>query len=176
MIRRLGPVALSTVAVAGVAVAVVPQHAASLAALAAATVVVVLALFLLVLAGPLVTADPPSTALDVPRAGHAPGLDPQGLRDARRDLAGRCREGALPPAVWERLVVAAVLRLQRCGVDIDSPATRDQGRALLRPDTWSLLVSPPRSGTAAAPAAVAATVHRTLDELDALATPHGGRP
>lgn len=176
MIRRLGPVALSAVAVAGAAVAVVPQHAASLAALAAATVVVVLALFLLVLAGPLVTTEPPATALDAPPPGHVPGLDPQGLRDARRDLAGRGQHGALPPAVWERLVVAAVLRLQRCGVDIDSPATRDQGRALLRPETWSLLVSPPRSGATSDPARVATTVHRTLDELDALATPHGGRP
>lgn len=176
MTRRLVPVVLSSVAVAGIAVVVVPQHAASLAALAAATVVVVLALFLLVLAGPLVTAEPPTTALDAPPGGRAPGLDPQGLRDARRDLTGRCRDGALPPPVWERLVVAAVLRLQRCGVDVDDPATREQGRALLRPATWALLVTPPGAGTALDPAGAAATVHRTLDELDALTTPHGGRP
>lgn len=176
MNRRLVPVALAALVVAGTAAAVVPQHAASIAALAAATVVVVLALLLLVLAGPLVTAEPPTTALDGLPPGRAPALDPQGLRDARRDLAGRRAAGSLPPAVWERLVVAAVLRLQRCGIDIDSPSTREQGRVLLAPGTWALLVTPPAPGTTADAAGAAATVHRTLDELDALAAPYGGHP
>lgn len=176
MNRRLLPVALAALAVAGAATAVVPQHLASLVVLAAATVVVVLALLLLVLAGPLVTTEPPTSPLDGTPAGRVPALDPQGLRDARRDLASRRRVDALPPAVWERLVVAAVLRLHRCGVDVDSPSTREQGRALLRPGTWSLLVTPPAPGPTADPAGVAAIVNRTLDELDALVTRHGGRP
>lgn len=176
MNRRLLSVALAAVAVAGLSTAVVPQHLASLVVLAAATVVVVLALFLLVLAGPLVTTAPPTTALDGVAAGRVPALDPQGLRDARRDLGGRRRAEQLPPAVWERLVVAAVLRLQRCGVDVDSPSTRAQGRALLRESTWSLLVTPPAAGTTADAAGAAAIVNRTLDELDALVARHGGRP
>lgn len=176
MNRRLVPVVLAALAVAGTAVAVVPQHAASIAALGAATVVVVLALLLLVLAGPLVTTEGPTTALDGLPPGQAPALDPQGLRDARRDLAGRGAAGSVPPAVRERLVVAAALRLQRCGIDLDSPNTRDHGRALLAPGTWALLVAPPAPGTTADAAGAAATVHRTLDELDALAARHGGHP
>lgn len=176
MNRRLLAVTLAAVTVAGAAAAVVPQHAASVAALAAATVVVVLALLLLVLAGPLVTAEPLTTALDGVPAGRAPALDPQGLRDARRDLAGRRGAGALPPAVWERIVVAAVLRLQRCGIDVDSPSTREQGRALLHPSTWALLVTPPAPGSTVDAAGAAAIVHRTLDELDALVPRHGGHP
>ncbi len=174
MIRRLQAVVAAAVAVAAVAAVVVPQHAASLALLAAGTVVVVLAVFLLVLAGPLVTGEHPATALDASPGTGAPGLDPQGLRDARRDLAGRAQASSLPPAIWERLVVAGVLRLQRRGIDIDNPRTRAEGEALLSAATWALLASPPRAGSAVDPARVASIVHRTLDELDRLAAPPGG--
>lgn len=175
MNRRLAPVAAAAVAVAGAVTAVVPQHAASLVLLAATTVLVVLALFLLVLAGPLVTAESPRTALDRGSAScAAPALDPQGLRDARRDLGQRHRSGQLPRAVRERLVAAARLRLQHRGIDLDAPGGREQAQALLGSATWALLADRPAPGSTVAPAATAATVHRTLDELDELVTPSGG--
>lgn len=143
MIRRLGSAALAAVALAGVVVAIVPQHAASLVLLAAGTVVVIAAGFLLLLTGPLVTADRPTTALDVARAAGAPSLEPQGLRDARRDLAGRTAPGSLPATVRDRLLAAG----------FDLPAAAPTGAS-------------PTSG----PGAVAALVDRLLDEDP---TPHG---
>lgn len=143
MTRRLVPVVLAAIALAGAVAAVVPQHAASLALLAAGTVVVVSAVFLLLLAGPLVTATHPVTALDVAPGAGAPTLDPQGLRDARRDLAARHAPGSLPAPVRERLVRAGLL----------DPSDR------------------PTSGTTADPAGAAELVHRLLDEHDAFARP-----
>lgn len=87
MIRRLASAALAALALGGAVTALVPQHAASLLLLAAGTLVVVVATFLLVLAGPLVTAEPVATALDLTPGPGAPTLEPQGLRDARRRLA-----------------------------------------------------------------------------------------
>lgn len=143
MTRRLVSVALAAVALAGGFAAVVPQHAASLALVAAGTVVVVSAVFLLLLAGPLATAAHPVTALDVaPRAG-APALDPQGLRDARRDVAARHAPGSLPAPVRDRLVRAGLL----------DPS------------------DPPATGTTADPAGTAELVHRLLDVHDPLAAP-----
>lgn len=176
MNRRPLALAIAAGAVGGLAVAVVPQHAASVASLAGATVVVVLAVSALVLVGPLVQREVPVTALDRGDAQGAPALDPAALRDARRDLALPTR-GPVPAPVWERLVLAAVLRLQRHGVDVDSPHTRAQGRALLSEATWALLTTPPSSTGGAGRARtedVARVVHRILDELDHLAVaPHG---
>lgn len=171
MIRRVVALAAASGAVAAMAVVVVPQHAASALALAGAAVVVVLAVSALVLAGPLVEREVPVTELDVGDAPGAPTLEPAGLRDARRDLTlpgGR----PVPRPVWERLAVAAVLRLQERGIDIDSPRTRHQGEAMLSRETWALLTTPPapdrsRPGSPP-PGTVAAVVHRTLDELDRL--------
>ena len=108
MIRRLGSSALAALALGSGAAVLVPQHAASLLLLAAGTLVVVAATFLLVLAGPLVTAEQPATALDVGPGQGAPTLEPQGLRDARRDLSARTAPGSLPSPVRERLLAAGV--------------------------------------------------------------------
>lgn len=176
MNRRPLALTVAAAAVGGPAVALVPQHAASVASVGAATVVVVLAVSALVLVGPVVQREVPVTALDRADARGAALLDPGGLRDARRDLAQPAR-GPVPAAVWERLVVAAVLRLQRHGVDVDSAHSRPQGRALLSETTWTLLTTPPASTPGsgrARPDDVARVVHRTLDELDHLAVaPHG---
>ena len=101
MIRRLGSAALAVMALGAAGTTLVPQHAASLLLLAAGTLVVVAATFLLVLAGPLVIAEAPATALDVGPGPGAPALEPQGLRDARRDLAARA---AADPAATAALV------------------------------------------------------------------------
>jgi hypothetical protein len=146
MTRRLLSASIAAVALAGAGAAVVPQHAASLVLVASGTVVVVAAVFLLVLAGPLVTSERPVSALDVaPGAGAAP-LDPHGLRDARRDLAARHAPGSLPPPVHDRLAAAGVV-----------PAS-----------------PPPAPGTAVDRTAAAALVHHVLDRPDAPAGPDGG--
>lgn len=165
MTRRLASVLAAAATLAGTVAVVVPQHAASLVALAGGTVVVVLAVFLLVLAGPLATAEQPRSALDGHAVTGAPSLDPQGLRDARRDLAGRSA-GSLPPAVRERLLVASELHLHRLGIDVHDAGAH--GGAPLHPATWTLLTTPPPPGHVVDPERCAATVHRTLDELDAL--------
>lgn len=134
MTRRLGSAALAAVALAGFVAAVVPQHAASLALLAAGTLVVVAATYVLVLAGPLVTADPPRSAVDALPAAGAPSLDPQGLRDARRDLVARTTSGAVPAPVRDRLAM----------VGIDAPVGAS-------------------TGTRSDPAGVASLVNRLLD-------------
>lgn len=146
MIRRLGSAALAAVALAGMVAVVVPQHAASLVLLSAGTLVVVAAAFLLVLAGPLVTADRPTTALDVEPAAGVPPLEPQGLRDARRDLATWATPGSLPAPVRRRLLAA--------GVDLPSFDDADAS-----------------TGPTSDAAAVAVLVDRLLDEQLA---PHGG--
>lgn len=147
MNRRLRAAAVAAAALASATATVLPQHAASLVLLAAGTVVVVAAAFLLVLAGPLVAAPRPATALDVAPGAGAPPLDPQGLRDARRDLASRHAPGSLPAPVHDRLVAAGVL-----------PA----------PDG-----SPP-PGTAVDAATASALVHRLLDG-PAAGAPGGSR-
>lgn len=108
MIRRLGSAALGSIALAGAVAAAVPQHAASLALLAAGTLVVVAAAFVLLLAGPLVMGERPHTALDVSPAPGAPPLEPHGLRAARRDLEAPIGVGSLPPAVRDRLAAAGL--------------------------------------------------------------------
>lgn len=174
MNRRLRSVAVAAAALAGAGAAVVPQHAASLAVLAAATVAVVAAAFLLVLAGPLVTADRPRTALDgVTARSAAPALDPQGLRDARRDLAAR-GDGRLTPAVHRRLRAGVTLRLTAHAVDLDDPAGQREARGLLSRETAGLLLGAPPAGADVDARRTARTVHRTLDELDALVPPLGG--
>jgi len=171
VIRRLASVAAAAAAIAGAAAVVVPQHAASLASLAAGTVAVVAAIFLVVLAGPLVSAAPSGSTLAVggERAAPAP-LDPQGLRDARRDLSSPAG-AALPAPVHRRLRAAAERRLAAHGVDLDD-AVRAPG--LLGATTWRQLAEPaaPRTGTDRA--AVASATARILDDLDRLAP--GGNP
>jgi hypothetical protein len=108
VIRRLGSAALAAVALAGAVAAIVPQHGASLALLAGGTIVVVAAVFVLVLAGPLVTGGPPRTVLDIEPSGGAPALEPHGLSDARRDLAARTAPGSVPAAVADRLAAAGI--------------------------------------------------------------------
>lgn len=146
MNRRLLSASIAAAALTGVGMAVVPQHAASLVLLASGTVVVVAAVFLLVLAGPLVTAERPVSALDVvPGVGAAP-LDPHGLRDARRDLAVRHAPGSLPLPVHDRLAAAGAL-----------PAS-----------------PPPLPGTTVDRVSTAALVHQVLDGPDAPTGPDGG--
>lgn len=137
MIRRLRSAMAAAVGLAAVGAVLVPQHAASLALLAGGTLVVVAAGYVLVLSGPLVAAEPPVTGLDVEPGAGAPTLEPQGLRDARRDLAARTQAGSLPGAVHDGLVAAGVLA---------ASAPR------------------PALGESADPAAAAALVHRLLDD------------
>lgn len=173
MTRRLGSFALAAVVVAGVVTAVFPQHAWSIARVAAVAVAALSGAVALAAVGALSADDPEPTALDRSSAGRPAALEPHGLRDARRDLDRVRHPGGLPRSVQQRLRVAAQTRLNDVGVDIENRSMRPAVRRMLSTDTWELLSTPPRPGGTADPDAVAVIVHRTLDELDDLRTGAG---
>lgn len=170
MNRRLVSFTLAAVVVAGVAMAIVPQHAWSIARVLAVAVAVLAGAAVLAAVGAVTGRDPEITALDRTVGGTAPPLDPHGLRDARRALGRPARPGAVPPPVWDRLRTAALLALAERGLDIDNPRTRVHARRLLKPATWDLLTTPPAPGGTTDPAIVAAVTNRVLDELESLPT------
>lgn len=173
MNRRITASSVAAVVLLGAVLVAVPQHGWSAARVLAASVVVVTGALVLLAIGPAVQREPPTGALDqVPTPG-VPPLDPHGLRDARRDLGRPTSPASVPSDVWDRLVVAATLRLHEIGVDVTTQRGLDQLGRLLRPATAELLASVPPAGTGRDPARVAAVVHRTLDELDSLARPIG---
>lgn len=102
-VDRCLPLALGALALAGVAVAVVPQHAASIARLLAATLLGCGALVAAVELlrsdlDPIGGASPPS-ALDRPPAPPIRPMEPPGLAAARRTLHHRATPpGALRPS------------------------------------------------------------------------------
>ena len=179
MNRRITASVSAALVLLGGVLAVVPQHGWSGARVVATAVVVVTGGLVLLAIAPVVQRELPTGALDqLPTAG-VPPLDPHGLRDARRDLGRPTAPGSVPPDVWDRLVVAATLRLHERGVDVTTPRGLDQMDRLLQPGTAELLGSVPLQGTDRDPAGVSTIVHRTLDELDTLArpigAPHGSR-
>lgn len=176
MNRRIVASAAAATVIGALLIVVLPQHAASIVRLAAATVAVVAGGLVLLAVAPVASQTPTESALDRAPTRLVAPLDPHGLRDARRDLDRPGSAAALPVALWERIVVATVLRMQRLGIDVDSPRTRDEARALLTPATWHLITSRPAPAATGRrdPEAVAGVVHRTLDELDSLTHRTGG--
>lgn len=149
MNRRIAAAALAAAVVGGLGCLVLPQHAASIVRLAAATVAVYTGGLVLVAVAPVVGREPERTALDHTPATGATPLDPHGLRDARRDLDRPAPPGTLPAAVRERLLDVHVAR---AGSDHPVP---------------DLLLAAPTTGTVRRdPAAVARLVHRLLDDLE----------
>ncbi len=173
MNQRIVTAALAATVLAGAATVLVPQHLASIARVAAVAVVVVAGGLVLGAVGPLVAAEPPSTALDAAPTGAASPLDPHGLRDARRDLDRPAAPGALPPPVRDRLVTAAAMRLARAGLDPALVRTSAVPVAGLGSGTWRVLTTPPAPGSARDPVAAARAVHRVLDELATIDRPAG---
>lgn len=166
MRERLVPLVLGSVALAGAAVAVVPQHAASIVQLLVATVV---GCAVLVAVVELLVRDlaegasyTPPSPLDRPAPAPMRPMDPPGLAAARRALNAEAPAGELPlsPAVWERLVARA--------------GTHDQLPRSVSPTVAAALSARPaplpRRGTGSAAAArptdVAAAVARVLDEIE----------
>lgn len=174
MNRRIAAAAAAGATIAGAAAALAPQHAFSAARVLAVAVAVVTGALVLLAVAPVVRREAHLTDLDRRTGSGAPALDPHGLRDARRDLGRPAASGAVPPEVWDRLVVAATLRLQGIGVDVET----DRGRAaigeVLSAPALTLLGAAPVRGSDRDPQRVSAVVHRTLDELDQLARPTGG--
>lgn len=174
MNRRIAAAAAGGTAIAGAAAALAPQHAFSGARVLTAAVAAVTGALVLLAVAPVVRREVRPTDLDRRAGTGAPALDPHGLRDARRDLGRASAAGAVPPEVWDRLVVAATLRLQGIGVDVET----DRGRAaigeVLTAPTATLLGAVPVRGSDRDPQRVASVVHRTLDELDQLARSTGG--
>lgn len=176
MTRRLVAFALAAVAVAGIGTAVVPQHAWSIARVAAVAVVVLAGALVLSAVAALGSDDPEPTALDGRPPGRVTPLDPHGLRDARRDLHRDRNDGSVPRPVWVRLRRAAVGTLRDNGFDLEHPRTRIHARRVLSEKTWTMLASEPASGGSPDPESVAAAVHAVLDELERLEPSRGARP
>ena len=168
MNRRIAASAAAATVLVGIALVVVPQHGWSAARVAAVAVAAVTGALVLLAVAPAVHRELPTSALDRRPTSGAPPLDPHGLRDARRDLGRAAAADAVPRPVWDRLVVAATMRLQQLGIDLETDRGRDDVTALLPPATTRLLHTVPRPGSEPAPRRVATLVHRTLDELDAL--------
>lgn len=174
MNRQLRTSLVAATVLAGLVLVSVPQHAVTAFRVLTVAVVAITGALVLAAVGQVVRREPPRTALDRRPVAAVPPLDPRGLRDARRDLAQPAAPGSVPRAVWERLVLATSMRLQQLGVDVATARGRADVATWLRPDTTELVSAPPVAGTRRDPAAVAATVHRTLDELDSLTRSTGG--
>jgi hypothetical protein len=172
--RRIAAAIAAGAVIAGTAAAIAPQHASSAARVLAAAVAVVTGALVLLAVARVVRREVRPTDLDRRAATGAPALDPHGLRDARRDLGRPAAAGGVPPEVWDRLVVAARLRLHGIGVDVETDRGRGAIGELLSAPTVALLGAAPARGSDREPQGVSAVVHRTLDELDQLARPTGG--
>ena len=151
MNRRIAAVILAASAVGGLGCLLLPQHAASVVRLVAATVAAYTGGLVLLAVSPIVGREPDRTALDHTPATGADPLDPHGLRDARRDLDRPAAPGTLPPSVRARL--------------LDVHAVRTDGRG----DVPELLRGPSAATPAPGrrdPASAARLVHLVLDDLD----------
>lgn len=135
---------------AAIVTVVLPQHAAAIARVFAATVVVLTGVLVLRAVAPVAAREPVISALDRVPGPRTPVLDPHGLRDARRDLDRPAAAGSVPPVVRDRLLVAADRRGMPLNLHASTGSVRD-------------------------PAAVARIVHRTLDALES-ADPTGANP
>lgn len=110
MNRRIAVAALAGAVVSGLVVVVLPQHATSIVRVGASTVTAIAAALVIAAVAPVVAREPTTSALDhVPTPGASP-LDPQGLRDARRDIDRPTAPGSVPSAVRRRLVEALRVR------------------------------------------------------------------
>lgn len=173
MNRRILASVCGVACVGGVLVLVVPQHALSIGRLGATTAAVMVGALVLGAVGPFVSRPVPTTGLDVEQSAGATPLDPHGLRDARRDLDLPAAPGRPPTAVRDRLVLAATMRLQAVGVDLDDPRSRPRAEEHLAAETWRVLTEPAPSGSVRASRPSATLTERILDELDALDRPTG---
>ncbi len=148
MNRRIGLAALAAMAVTGVVIVLLPQHAVSLVRIGATTVTVTSAGLVLAAVGPVVAREPETSALDQLPATGVPPLEPHGLRDARRDLDRPTAPGSVPAAVRRRLLDALHAR----GVaDADLPQP---------------LTAVPPAGSGRDPAGVARVVNEILDTAE----------
>jgi hypothetical protein len=167
--RRIAASAAAAAVLVGMALVVVPQHGWSAARVGAVAVAVTAGGLVLLAVAPAVHREPPASELDRRASAGAPPLDPHGLRDARRDLGRPAAAGSVPRPVHDRLVGAAAVRFQHLGIDPETGRGRGAVATLVRSATVQLLDTVPPPGSAPAPRRVAEVVHRTLDELDALA-------
>lgn len=154
MNRRIGLAAMAALAMAGLVIVLIPQHATSVLRLAAATVTAITAGLVLAAVGPVVAREPTTSALDQLPATVVPPLEPHGLRDARRDIDRPTAPGSVPPSVRRRLVDVLHAR----GVsDADLPVQ---------------LTAVPPAGSGRDPEGVARIVNQVLDAADQ-GTRHG---
>ncbi len=147
MNRRIVVALMATSVMGGVVVALLPQHATSIARVGATTVAAFTAALVLAAVGPVVARDPEPTALDhLPPVGASP-LDPHGLRDARRDLDRPTAPGGVSPAVRDRLLEC----IETSHPEFPIPSVLDRT---------------PAAGSGRDPAGVATIVNRILDDVE----------
>lgn len=178
-------VAAGAVVVAGVAIAVVPQHAASiigvlLATLAACAVAgVSLSILAAVDAGQPHPSGPRSPFETTTTRIRFHRERPASLSRVRGEITqGMVRADLAPlsPLPARRLYTIAATRLAREGIDLADPAHADAVRARLSPEAVAAITAdrtlarqpgrPHHPRRSASAAEVAATVHAVLDELD----------
>lgn len=163
MNRQLVSIGLAAAVVWGVAVALVPQHAVTALRVVLVAAVLVVGTSVLAAIGAVTRHERRRTPLDAAASGPAPSLDPQGLRDARRDLGRPHAEGRLPIPVWNQLQAVAALR-----TGTSTRRGRAADRTPLSAESTALLRTRPPAGAARHPAAVATIVHDFLDDLERL--------
>lgn len=179
-------VVLGAIAAAGVAMAVVPQHALSIVrVLIAATAVIVLvwaaaeALARVErVPDPDLVRSPFDTTIQRRRFHRDRPADLDRVRGELHAGTVRADVAPLSPLAARRLLSIANVALGRLGLDLDDPAHADAVRARLSPRVLATITadrSARRHGGGyahprrpASPAEVAATVHTVLDELEQL--------
>lgn len=192
-IGRYGvPVAVGAMVVAGAAVALLPQHAASILRLMLATIALAL-LTLMLRPTPGRTwrwddeGDGTESVFEREgrygrlRSRDVPGLSP--IRNALQEKRAPRDGPPVPWAVRRRLLTVAAAAFDRQGIDLLDPAQSGRARAQVSRSTWNVLAGamappqPPQPGwgnrqQSVSPAATAGLVHAVLDELERL----GGAP
>lgn len=177
-------IVLGAVAAAGVAMAVVPQHALSIVrVLIAATAVTALVWAVAEVLGrverspdPELVRSPFDTTTQRRRFHRDRPADLDRVRGELHASTVRADVAPLSPLAARRLRAIADVVLGRDGLDIDDPAHADAVRSRLSPQALATITadrSTRRPGGApahprrqASPAEVAATVHAVLDELE----------
>lgn len=175
--RTLRPanIAAAAVAIGGVLVAVLPQHAMSIAGLVIVAIAAAAGLYALVVNAPPAWWRSPFDVFH--RAGRRTEADD--IDRIRSRLSGRrqriARDTALPPGTLRLLQPLIRIALEREGVETSDESAIAAARSLVSPLTWAVLTTEPMArpgwiGTVR-PAArrTADVVNRVLDDLDRLA-------
>ncbi|HEX2167961.1 MAG TPA: hypothetical protein VHG09_12075 [Longimicrobiales bacterium] len=172
---RPANISAAAVAIGGVLIAVLPQHAMSITVLVIAAIAAAAGLYALAVNAPPAWWRSP---FDAARAGGR-RTEPDDIDRIRSRLSGRrqriARDTALPPGTLRMLQPLIHVALEREGIETDDEAAIASARTLVSPLTWAVLTTEPmeRPGwiRTMRPATrhTADVVHRVLNDLGRLA-------